>query len=360
MEDNKRSFYNAIIEFFSPTSSFVFTLIGAVLSTLFAIKFSGDAGVSLFALILIIWFIFGITVFAIKYVSIEPLYAKVDMLKKELDYSKVTIEKQEKQLENQMYAIVGKYGEFGVHIKKNKSKDLMRKLVNNFTYIECVQIHDWSMRVEEENLVFIIKYDNSYVKEGVDINNINQQYYKVNKNIYRKFKRAIDYYKMYKDSLDDEIVGRISDDFAAILNNIPDNYTPEYDRIINIIVTILESILPEEVLKNIFNANSSYTEIDKGDNESSENIDEEEEKILEYKRTGILGAILMNSDYMYEYEKSDESKLYRKYFSFLDKLDNENKIITFVINSNSGENITYQRLLKDVVSYYECLYEYLK
>lgn len=409
MKGKGKSLFKFIIEFLSPTSSFVFTIIGAVLSTLLAIKFSGEAGAKLFALVLVIWLIFGITIFAIKYVEIEPLNTKMENLNKELEYKKITIDKQEKQLENQMYAIVGKYGEFGSFIKKNKSTELMRKLVNNFTYLESVQIHDWNIRVDDDNLTFKLTYDNGYVKEGININNINQQYYRVDKNIYKRFKRAIDYYKMYQDSLDEELTKRIVNDFTMILSDMPENYTPEYDRMIDIIMTILENILPSEVLDDIYNVNSSYiksdvkpTDTDEDNNlenksetsrcmqdnninvrsesdnppngpetsqcEQSSNIDicsedveeESEDNITEYKRTGILGAILMNSDYMYEYDKKNDSKLYRRYFSFLDRLDNENKIITFVINSNSGEKITYQKLLKEVVSYYERLYDYLK
>ena len=367
MKKDYKSVFKGLIEFFSPTSSFSLTIIGAVLSTLLAIKFSGQDGEALFIVILVVWIIFGATLFVIKYVIIEPLNAKIDKLNTEIRYDEDTIEKQSRQLENQMNAIAGKYGEFGIYIRKNKNVDLMRKLVNNFPYLECVQIHNWSMRVEENNLIFKLTYDNSYVKEGVNINNINQQYYKIDKDIYRQFKRTIDYYKMYKDSLDEELVVTIANDFARILNSIPNNYTPEYDRIISIIIRILESILPRQAFESIFNSNSSYIDNDNTDNEvgyenNQDSIDEadETERVIEYKRTGILGAILMNSDYMYEYEKRNESKLYRRYFSFLDRLDNENKIITFVINSNSGENVTYQRLLREVVSYYECLYEYLK
>lgn len=374
MKNDKRTVFSGIIEFFSPTSSFVLTIIGAVLSTLLAVKFSGQAGVKLFAIILAIWVIFSATFFVIKYVQIQPLNEQIESLNEKIKYDKDTIEKQSRQLENQMNAIAGKYGEFGIYIRKNKNKDLMKKLVNNFPYLECVQIHNWNMRVEDNNLIFKLTHDNSYVKEGVNINNINQQYYKIDKEIYKQFKRAIDYYKNYKDSLDNELIERITSDFTRILNNIPSNYSPEYDRIISIIIEILKSILPEEDFESIFNNSSSYIDNENNNisNDNTENeishesgqdsVDEEEEtdRVMEYKRTGILGAILMNSDYMYEYEKNDGSKLYRRYFSFLDRLDNENKIITFIINSNSGENVTYQRLLTEVVSHYECLYENLK
>lgn len=346
-----------IMEVFSPASSFIYTAVGAVLSTILAMELTNDnkiTYINLLYFILGIWIFFGIVAFLINYSSIKPAKCKIDHLEECLIQKNAIIKEQKDQLENEMAMIAGKYGEFSGFIKKEKITNILSKIVNKFTYLDSIQVHSFNMRVDEDFLTYKLIYDNGYVKEGVNINTIDQQYYKVNKRIYRKFKRTIDDYKTYLDSIDKEIVNRIINDAVDVLSDIANDYTPEHLRIFEILLSIIEDLNPEEYLEGISDLSISYDKEEKGDDDTA-NIVINSEEITEFKRTGILGSILMNKDYMYDYEKINNLKMNRKYFSFPDEFDNENKVITFIINSNSEANISQERLINDVILYYEKL-----
>lgn len=346
-----------LIELFSPASSFIYTAVGAVLSTILAMQLT-TAGeithINLLYFILGIWIFFGLVAFLINYSSIKPAKCKINNLEESLIEKESIIKEQKAQLKDEMHMIAGKYGEFSNFIKDGKITGFLSKIVNNFTYLDAIQVHSFNIRIDEEFLMYKLVYDNGYVKEGININNINQQYYKVDKDIYRKFKRTIDYYKIYLDSVDEEIVNRIIDDAVDILGDIANNYTPEHIRIFDILLSIIESLNPDEDLDGI-NDLSIEPNDQQLEDDGTEIIVSNSDESINFKRTGILGSILMNKDYMYDYEKINNSKIHRKYFSFPDEFDNENKIITFIINTNSGANITQRRLIEDIILYYEKL-----
>ncbi len=254
--------------------------------------------------------------FLINYSSIKPAQYKIKSLEERLKEKDNTIKEQRLQLKDEMYMIAGKYGDFSNFIKQEKVTDFLGKIVNNFTYIEAIQVHSFNMMVDDESIVFKLIYDNSYAKEGVSINNINQQYYKVNKYIYTNFKRTIDYYKIYLDSFDKEIASSIVDHAVDILIDISDDYTSEHRRIFDILLSIIEDLNPDENIEGINDLSIQEYE-QEGDDSSPEIIIENYDEIIDFKRTGILGSILMNADYMYEYEKINNSKMHRKYFHFM-------------------------------------------
>lgn len=363
-----KSIINFIIGLFNPSSPLIYTSIGAVLSTILAMKLTNNGEIThinLLYFVLGIWIFFGVSVCLINYAIIKPDKSKIDNLEEYIIEKDTIINEQKLQLKDEMYMIAGKYGEFSTFIKKEKMTNFLSKIVNNFTYLDSIQVHSFNIRVDEDFLKYKLTYDNGYVKEGANVNTINQQYYKVNKDIYRRFKRTIDYYKIYLDSVDEEVVNRIINDAVDILSDIADDYTSEHLRIFDILLSIIESLSSDEYLEGISDLLLSdevqEEQVSNEEQEESGNdaeiIIENSSEIIDFKRTGILGSILMNKDYMYDYEKINNSKIHRKYFSFPDGFDDENKIITFIINSNSGANTTQERLINDVILYYEKLRE---
>ena len=77
----------------------------------------------------------------------------------------------------------------------------------------------------------------------------------------------------------------------------------------------------------------------------------------EIVRTGILGSILSNEDYLYDYEKNNDLKSNRSYVTFNDLIDREGASVTLVISTNTVRKIEQKQIVEDVTTYYYNLLE---
>lgn len=323
-------------------SSILYTVIGAIFSTILAVYFVEDnkiTNVHLLEFILLIWVISGICYLFIDFIIINPKNKEIEDLKRTVEINKEIIGEQKRFLEGNMSVIEGKYGEFSRYINKDKHIDFIKKVTEHFGYLEAIQVHSWSCRVSNNSVIYKISNDYSYTKENININTIDQQYYTIDKEVFEKFDTIVNIYINNSKDMNEVICNLIIDESLKILRLISQDNRIEHLRIAEIILDILEDIVDEDKMEEILK------EID----------EEKNENILDKYRTGILGTILTGIDYKYDYGKENDTKISRTYFTFTDKYDNDNKVITCVMNKNVKRSD--EVILNEMVSYYEDLYK---
>lgn len=342
MNRNKKSLVKFISSHVTTASSILYTVIGAIFSTILAFYFIEDdkiTNINLLKFILLIWVIFGVGYLFIDFIIISPKNKEIEDLKQVVEINKAIIGEQKKILQGNMSVIEGKYGEFSRYINKDKNIDFIKRVTEHFGYLEAIQVHSWSCRVSDNSVVYKISNDYSYTKENININTIDQQYYTIDKDIFEKFDTIIGIYVNNSEDMNETICNLIIDESLEILRLISGDKRIEHLRISEIILDILEDIGEEDEIQEIL-----------------KDIDEvEHENILDKYRTGILGTILTGRDYKYDYGKENDTKISRTYFTFTDKYDSDNKVITCVMNKNVKRSD--EAILNEMISYYEDLYK---
>ncbi|CAK7030222.1 hypothetical protein [Tissierella sp.] len=74
------------------------------------------------------------------------------------------------------------------------------------------------------------------------------------------------------------------------------------------------------------------------------------------KRTGILASILTNEDYLFYYNSDKLDKKGRMYYTLSMDINNEHKVITFVINSKEIEGDYLTETLFEIIQYFFTVY----
>ncbi|WP_411683141.1 hypothetical protein [Clostridium thailandense] len=252
-----------------------------------------------------------------------------------------SVHEKEIQIKTNVGLIEARYGEFSEYVKKTKYKTLSKKIVNKFSYIDAVQIYNYTIgtKTNTEHIEIKIKYDTGAEYEGININVIKQQYYKIEKKVYLDF---LEIQKMYGNIQvsnlyeDEKIQQLFIEKSFLLLDYLSEENNPINQRVFILVAEMINDIDLESELGQLI-----------------------EDEIDDCVRSGILGSILSNRDYMYYYKKNKMEKLGRTYFSFNDIMDGENKIITIVINSNSINMKDREKLINEVIAYYEEIYSKL-
>lgn len=224
---------------------------------------------------------------------------------------------------------------------KSNTLEFMKKFVVSNDNIDAIQIYDYSMFSEQGKVMIYLGFDKQYIKEKkrVSLNAITN-YYNIDLDIFNKFHNILNLYNNY-DGNGEDLLRKIYDLMDIILNNETSEHIRIYKIIYNMASEINEEI--ESQLNNstvIENAVLEYAI--EGDN-YNDNL-----------RTGIMGAILMADGYIYTYQKEKQSKVERKYYSFCDSINNnDKKIITFILDTNLSLNNDIDSLLEEILDNYE-------
>lgn len=261
---------------------------------------------------------------------------QIKELEKDVDRYKNIIEEKNLQIKNSVGLIEAKYGEFSKYLKKDKYRTLSQKVVEKFPNIDAVLVYKYTIGVKNKNVEIKIAYDTGAEYEGVNIDIIKQNYYIIEKEIYSEF---MEIQKMYDDLKSSSLHKdkRMKDAFVEKVINLAIKLNKKNPANYRIFVLLVEML--KDIDKDI-----DYGKLVERDKENS-------------YRTGILGSILTNNDYIFFYKKRNSDKIDRIYFAFNDIIEGEHKIVILVINNIINEDIP--DLIKQVIKYYEDVYNEL-
>lgn len=336
VKGSKKVIGNFLINLFHPYSPLVTLVVGGLVSSYVNIV---ELPLNYILIGLGIWFIIACTYQILLHIFLK---LKEEQLKIEMENEslKSIIKEKDREIDRNIGLIEARYGEFSKYLMQERYITLANKIVTNFPQVDSVQIYDYSIGINTKDVEIKINYNSGYEYEGININVLKQKYYNIEKSIYLEL---LDIQKMYnklmESSLDkmDKMRDIFIDDSFSLLNKLTNNKNPVNQRIF--IITV-------EMLNNIDNG-QDYGILLENDLDNC-------------VRSGILGSILLNKDYLYYYSKNKSEKAGRTYFSFNDIIEGDNKIITLVING-TGMNVTdREQLINQVIDYYEKIYATFK
>lgn len=317
----------------NPVSPVMTLLVGGIISLIIN-KVSEDSNILIEKAFyfLIMWFI--LTVAYQINISNNKIYKnEIDKLSIKLGKKDDIIKEKDKQIVNNIGLIEAKYGEFSEFIKDDKYKKIISKVVNKFTYVEAIYIHNFYIYIRNNNVVIKVLHKIGTQNEDINVNTIMQQYFHIDKQIFTNYRDICkDYSILNEDSTEHLRIFELN--CLKFIKTLMNNMTPENKRIITLVFDKLTKVFKTD----------EYDDI---------HIDED------VFRTGILGSILSNEDYLYDYEKENHSKPNRSYITFNDIIDDEGATVTLVINTNSVEKIDKEIIVNNVTSYYYELKEKL-
>lgn len=298
-------------------------------------------------ILLIVWLISTII-----YAKYEQEILEYDNDLKEKDSEILTLQQsiQEKinQLNQSNGIILNKYGEFASFCKLNRFQDTLRGFVDNTIGIECAQIYKYSSKINNDIMKVRVNYESGYAYEDLDINVILQSYFSIDILIYKRVEAIIDLWNKIN----------LQDGFSELeIEVFLKTFWREIQDVLHILLEILRGINNIEDVEDI---HFSYYLIvvlllnlvdlpDEGldignilDREDIENY------LIESKRTGILGGILLKDIYAFSHGGSN-NKRGRKYISFTIDIYNEHYVVVIVVSPTFLDQVVHwPRLFKEL------------
>ena len=234
--------------------------------------------------------------------------------------------------------------------KKEKLESVLRETVEFFPDVESIQAYEYTIKSNQESKNIITRFYCGIADEEIDINCIMQSYYYFPHSIYKKMEKFVKAYFCAQKSG----VGRKEKEYLEIgrdllqklleqLNSIHDeNSIAKFHCEMYRMTKILLSILNEEANQSIL---------------QDEKI---ERAILQKKRSGILGTILLGTLYIFTNENSKNKK--RAYFSFPIKASKGKELIIIAaVNdghvAESNKEKEMDNLCEEVMSFVENKYK---
>lgn len=275
---------------------------------------------------LILWLVFSIIYTELNDENIQ--------LNKEILKRDEIIKEKEAQLNQTSAIILNRVGDFAYFSKLLKFNDVLNAFVENNTLVESAQIYRYSIKREGKNIVIKVIYEAGMASENVDTNNLAQTYYDIQYKDYNEIKDIIKTWKKLslndvnstreKDALINLAVGEITSlykryygDLQAVksVDDIEGRHFTEY-RIITLLTRLARR--------------SKITTFDK-QNILGVNKVEIENYLLNGKRTGILGCIILEDLFMFKYTRNSHKKNGRAYVSFPANIYGQNYSIVFSV-----------------------------
>lgn len=231
-------------------------------------------------------------------------------------------------------------------------ENFMKDFVEHTQYVDAIQIHNYDIFSEEGNAIVSINFEKQYLREAKNhYLNAMTNYYKIDINIFRKFYEILN---NYNEELKLENSEKLLSDIDSLMSCIIKNKTEENIRIYKILCVISTQInkyIGEEIKKvdDTTSKEIAYTI-------TKDNIPDEDKK-----RTGILGGVLLGDGYAYAYNKRNELKTNRKYYSFCDSINGEEKeIITIIVDTSLSFENGFDDLMDDILKNYKHVKETFK
>ena len=253
----------------------------------------------------------------------------VNIQKREIIKLNETIREKQNQLNQSNGIILNKYGEFAKFNKMNRFDEILESFVENNIGIDAVQIYKYSSKINNKTMKIRIDYQQGFASEDVDINSLLQTYYTIDVECFEKINSIVslwsDLVANDRNSFEEEYLEKIllekSEDLLTYLvetlnginsvENIKENDYTYYRALILLISLVGE----EQVFSGILDS------------------EEIEACLMQDKRTGILGGVLLRDNYIFKHIGKG-SKNGRLYMTFPIKVYEENYVVLISISSS--------------------------
>lgn len=265
------------------------------------------------------------------------------------------IERKDRQIDFNSGMISKKYGELAKFNEKEVLYKLIKEIVKENSIIQTAQIYSYTSKVENrKDLKIKLKYEQGYVYEGVESNTILQSYFKIPLEYYSKFQEI---HKLLisvaKDNFEsDEIIEMIYIDIEEKAMELVEDIHNELmkintiDDINNEIVDIYRLLIVLlGLLQNDYESGIIVERV------LAETKKELEEYIIKYKRTGILGSILIEDYYLFKHS-GDTEKNGRFYLTYYFKVYGKKYIMLITLPSfelEGVEDFKWNRKIEDII-----------
>lgn len=273
-------------------------------------------------LIIIFWLIIAI---------MHTIYES-DLNKKKEEIIKLeeSIKEKRNQLNQSSGIILNKYGEFARFNKINRFDEILKSFVENNIGVDAAQLYKYSSKINDKTMKIRINYEQGFAYEDVDINGLLQAYYTIDVECFDKINNIVDLWnnlikndnissfeyealeeKLFKNA--EDLLTYLVVELKAIssINDIQE-YHYTYYRILILLINI---IAKEKTFSGVL------------DNEDIEQY------LIQGKRTGILGAVLLKDNYIFKHV-GKSSKNGRMYMSFPIRLYDEKYVVLISISSS--------------------------
>lgn len=280
----------------------------------------------------------------------------------------------EAKCRHKWYKVKGEQREILMQEYNNLSHENIEKFMHDFVNktrdVEAVQIHKYKMIPEGKDIIIIIEFKTQYLKKDQrHYLNAITNYYKVDAEILQKFYEVKDHYD--SDSVPrTKVLREIEDLMNDISNKITEEHVKIYDILISMAANINKYIGDDYILNNTPpQQHSAVTAIEdivveESQEDSTATAPQEEitvtapENIIPKtpgkKRTGILGGVIYETGYSYDYEKENEEKENRKYYSVC---GDDDIIITFILCTSFSYGDKLTTLIDDIMDSYNSMKE---
>lgn len=342
---------------FNPCSPIITLIVGWIL-TLLATSVGDNKDVHWFVKMLldnkeILIIILGCwLILAIMYTTNEQkIYSKENDIK----LLNKTIKEKESQLNQSSGIILNKYGEFYQFNRRTRFHEVLESFVNNNGIVDCSQIYKYSAKYDKDNINIKLSYEEGYAYEGIEINNILQMYYSINRDYYDRFNEILFLWKKYiingkeytsteRLCLETDLLQRIENLLTEIITEL--SSIDEKSKVKNI---DFDTYRLATLLIRMLSNNECVTEF--------ENILEKEEIetfLCSGKRTGILGSILLEDTFIFKHV-GNSSKHGRVYFTFNIEIYEENYVVLYTVTPREMDetekwNVIFEELKNDFIN----------
>ncbi|WP_294392294.1 hypothetical protein [uncultured Clostridium sp.] len=252
------------------------------------------------------------------------------------------IKEKNNQLNQSSGIILNKYGEFARFNKINRFEEILKSFVENNVGVDAAQIYKYSSKINGKTMKIRLNYEQGFAYEDVDINGLLQAYYTIDVEYYEKINNIVELWNnlikndnisvLEYEALEEKLFKSAEDLLTYLIGELKaisdtsdiQEYHYTYYRILILLINI---IAEEKTFSGVL------------DNEVIEQY------LIQGKRTGILGAVLLNDNYIFKHV-GKSSKNGRIYMSFPIKLYDENYVVLISISSSLLNDIRiWNRLL---------------
>lgn len=275
---------------------------------------------------------------------------KIKELEEKVLTQQASIQEKNSQLQHSAGIIMNKYGEFLGFKIHMMFQEALEEIVNNVDAIDSAQIYSYSKSIKRAALLLpevVIKLENitGYASEGIDINQILQTYYHIDKTHYDRLQKIVYLWK--------EVANGISDDIsAATLESDQKLLTHEVSSLFKTIYNLFKNVTKDMVLRNehLYNDYRILTllyqlALDTNKvNSVSRLLPGEKAELEEFlnqgKRTGILGSILLEDTFIFRHA-GPSAKHGRIYVCFPFQCYEKEYCVLFTISPTETYTIPY-------------------
>lgn len=292
-------------------------------------------------------------------VTIYSLYKKNKCYEQWIDIQKQQkeiLEEEKEEYSKQIKVLEGKQiTKSGSEVREENIEKFMYNFVNNTQGVEAVQIHEYKMIPEGKDIIITIELKTQYLRKNQrHYLNAITNYYKVDARILQKFFEVKDHYES-----DSEPRMKVLKEIEDLMQDISNKRTEEHVKIYDILISMAANI--NEFIGGNYILNNTTPQEESAVTATEDIVVEEsqEESVVTVpenkKRTGILGGVIYETGYSYDYEKENEEKENRKYYSLCG--DDDDIIITFILDTSLSYGDKLKGLIDDIMEVYNSMKE---